>query len=159
MFLTPHHHRFRTGQVFLEAPAGVGFSYADTAAGLSHNDTGTAADNYQAVAQFLKKFPEFATNDLYIAGESYAGAYVPMLALEILAHNKGERKAVGAPMHMNLKGILVGNGGKAADHSPRTTYVCMCCPFHTDAVTPHVRAHAYAHTRTRTHARTLAFGS
>jgi hypothetical protein len=29
--------------VFLESPAGVGFSYADTPAGLMHNDTSTGA--------------------------------------------------------------------------------------------------------------------
>ena len=44
--------------VFLESPAGVGFSYADTAAGLMHNDTSTAADAYEAVTDFLKGFPE-----------------------------------------------------------------------------------------------------
>ena len=82
-----------------------------------HNDTGTAADNYAAVAQFLKGFPEFANNDLYIAGESYAGAYVPMLALQILAHNK-ENALTGAGAQMNLKGILVGNGVTGAGSIP-----------------------------------------
>ena len=79
LYLNPYRWSAIANVVFLEAPAGVGFSYADTPAGTVHNDTGTAADNYAAVAQFLKGFPELATNDLYIAGESYAGAYVPML--------------------------------------------------------------------------------
>jgi hypothetical protein len=33
------------GALFIEAPAGVGFSYCDTAAGCSHTDTSTAQDN------------------------------------------------------------------------------------------------------------------
>jgi len=117
LYLNPYRWSAIANVVFLEAPAGVGFSYADTPAGTQHNDTGTAADNYAAVAQFLKGFPEFATNDLYIAGESYAGAYVPMLALQILAHNK-ENALTGAGAHMNLKGILVGNGVTGAGSIP-----------------------------------------
>ena len=35
--------------LFIEAPAGVGFSYADTAAGTNHTDTTTAEDNFSAL--------------------------------------------------------------------------------------------------------------
>ena len=62
------------------------------------------------MAQFLQGFPEFAHNDLYIAGESYAGAYVPMLALEILKHNTQAEVGDVSAAKMNLQGILVGNG-------------------------------------------------
>ena len=101
--------------VFLEAPAGVGFSYADTEAGTKLNDTSTAEDNFAALQLLYKGFPELAANDLFISGESYAGAYVPMLALQVLAHNDRQR-AVGlgntseAASAIPLKGILVGNG-------------------------------------------------
>jgi len=110
LYLNPYRWSAIANIVFLEAPAGVGFSYADTPAGLSHNDTGTAADNYQAVAQFMKGFPELAQNELFIAGESYAGAYVPMLALEIIKHNKAADRGAVSAGKMNLQGILVGNG-------------------------------------------------
>lgn len=100
--------------VFLEAPAGVGFSYADSSAGLSHNDTSTAEDNYDALVQFFKGFPEYAKNDLFIAGESYAGMYVPTLALQVLQHNE----EVEADARMPLKGILVGNGVTGRDAIP-----------------------------------------
>jgi len=119
LYINPYRWSAIANLVFLEAPAGVGFSYADTPAGLKHNDTGTAADNYQAVAQFFKGFPELAHNELFIAGESYAGAYVPMLALEILKHNKAADRGVGvASSKMNLQGILVGNGVTGQDSIP-----------------------------------------
>jgi serine carboxypeptidase-like clade 1 len=92
--------------VFLEAPAGVGFSYADTKNGTVHTDTTTAEDNFAALQLFYKGYPEFASNDLFISGESYAGAYVPMLALQVIAHNNKTTTDAAIP----LQGILVGNG-------------------------------------------------
>ena len=57
-------------------------------------------DNRNALLDFFKKFPEYRENDFYIAGESYAGVYVPKLAENILNNSK----------EIKLKGILVGNG-------------------------------------------------
>jgi hypothetical protein len=94
-------------QVFLESPAGVGFSYAETEAGLKHNDTSTAIDAYAALGQFFEGFPEYKANEFFIAGESYAGMYVPTLALQVLEHNE---QAEDQSQQINLKGILVGNG-------------------------------------------------
>jgi len=87
--------------VFTESPAGAGYSYADSQAGYNHNDTSVAIDNYNAIQQFLVKFPEFNGRDIYLAGESYAGIYVPTLAQQILRGNNS---------NINLKGIMVGNG-------------------------------------------------
>jgi len=47
---------------------------------MTTNDTQTAIDNLMAVRLFFEKFPNLEGNDFYIAGESYAGIYVPMLA-------------------------------------------------------------------------------
>ncbi|CAL9171792.1 unnamed protein product [Musa hybrid cultivar] len=51
------------------------------------------------------KFPEYKGRDFYIAGESYAGHYVPQLAYTIL-QNKNQSAAGAA---INLKGIAIGN--------------------------------------------------
>ncbi|KMT17266.1 hypothetical protein BVRB_2g039660 [Beta vulgaris subsp. vulgaris] len=51
----------------------------------------------------MNRFPRYKHRELYIAGESYAGHYVPQLAREILAHN------AKAKHPLNLKGIMVGN--------------------------------------------------
>jgi len=91
--------------VFLEAPACVGLSYADNAAGCVNNDKQQAQDNFEALQQFYKGYPEYSTNDLFITGESYAGMYVPTLALQVLAYNNQSTTT-----KIPLKGIAVGNG-------------------------------------------------
>jgi len=48
------------------------------------NDEVVANDTIKAVVNFfLFKFPEWRKNPLYLSGESYAGIYVPWLALKI----------------------------------------------------------------------------
>lgn len=37
--------------------------------------------------QFLKMFPELFSSPLFLAGESYAGKYVPALGIQIYRHN------------------------------------------------------------------------
>jgi len=91
-----------SNNLFIEAPAGVGFSYCDTPDGCDHNDTSTAADNFASLQVFFKSFPEYSSNDFWISGESYAGIYIPTLAYDIVN--------AGAASGINLKGILVGNG-------------------------------------------------
>jgi carboxypeptidase C (cathepsin A) len=39
----------------------------------STNDTQTADDNFAFLQWFFTSYPEFAGNDFYISGESYAG--------------------------------------------------------------------------------------
>jgi len=91
--------------LYLEAPAGVGFSYSNTTSDYFTNDNKTAADNYQFLVNFFQGFPEFQQNDFYIAGESYAGIYVPTLAYYTHMMNLQSNN-----IPINLKGILVGNG-------------------------------------------------
>lgn len=68
---------------YLESPGGVGYSYGN----LESGDTETAKDNLIAVIEFFKKFPEYKGVDFYLAGESYAGIYIPTLASEIIDYN------------------------------------------------------------------------
>ena len=62
-----------SSMLFLEAPACVGYSYAEEIAGCSHNDTSQAIDNYNALRTFFTLFPEYSSNPLFLTGESYAG--------------------------------------------------------------------------------------
>ena len=68
----------RVGNViFMESPAGVGFSYASDG-NIATNDDEVATNNYNALVDFFTtKFPEYKNNDFYITGESYGGVYVP----------------------------------------------------------------------------------
>lgn len=85
--------------IFLEAPAGVGFSVA-TDGNVTTNDDQTAADNHAALRHFFRKFPQYKSNDFYITGESYGGVYVPTLAVQVMRNSPD----------INLKGWAVGNG-------------------------------------------------
>lgn len=96
--------------IWLDAPAGVGLSYATTKQGYVHNDTSTAIDNYYALLNFFQEFTEFQDNDFYITGESYAGIYIPTLANQIHKHNNQLSSTSSASIQVNLKGIMVGNG-------------------------------------------------
>ncbi|PSS09966.1 Serine carboxypeptidase-like [Actinidia chinensis var. chinensis] len=91
--------------LFLESPAGVGFSYSNTTSDFERGgDKETASDNYVFLLNWLERFSEYKNRDFYISGESYAGHYVPQLAHTILHHNKAANKTL-----VNLKGIIIGN--------------------------------------------------
>ena len=66
--------------LYIESPAGVGFSYCDGIEECTFDDNVSGKDNLKAVLAFFESFPEFGSNDLYISGESYAGIYVPYLS-------------------------------------------------------------------------------
>lgn len=66
--------------IYLESPAGVGFSTATPTNKTVFNDMAQSEDAYNALAKWFTLFPEFKTNKLFIAGESYGGIYAPYLA-------------------------------------------------------------------------------
>jgi len=72
-----------TNVLYIEQPAGVGYSYARDKSDKIQNDITSSKDSIKALHAFFKKFPEFVGWDLYISGESYAGIYIPYLALNI----------------------------------------------------------------------------
>ncbi|CAB4275998.1 unnamed protein product [Prunus armeniaca] len=90
--------------LFLESPVGVGFSYSNTTSDyVNLGDVFTANDAYTFLHKWFLKFPSYRTRTFYIAGESYAGKYVPELAEVIYDKNKDPS------LHIDLKGILLGN--------------------------------------------------
>lgn len=88
----------RANVVFLESPAGVGFSYAVDGSIVADDDS-TAKQNHLALKSFLRKFPQYKDSPLYLTGESYGGVYLPTLAA-----------LVDKDPEMNLKGVAIGNG-------------------------------------------------
>ena len=100
----------------IEAPMGVGFSYCSRQVGgfvdengddkkqpCVNTDTNTAQASRAALVDFFaNKFPELVEGGFYIAGESYAGVYIPTLSKELLTNED-------AIKHVPLKGILVGD--------------------------------------------------
>ncbi|KAH9610596.1 hypothetical protein KSS87_009841 [Heliosperma pusillum] len=91
--------------IYLDSPTGVGLSYSENQTEYKTGDLQTALDTHNFLLKWFKRYPEFNQNPFYIAGESYAGIYVPTLAAEIV-------KGIGAKVNpiINFKGYMIGNG-------------------------------------------------
>ncbi|KAK8656529.1 hypothetical protein V6N13_098476 [Hibiscus sabdariffa] len=60
--------------LFVESPAGVGFSYTNSSRDINElGDEITAKDSYAFLLNWFKRFQRFKSHDFCIAGESYAG--------------------------------------------------------------------------------------
>lgn len=95
----PHSWNNNATVIFLEQPLGVGFSYGD------EKVTSTKAagrDVYIFLELFFEKFPHLRSHDFHIAGESYAGHYIPQIAHEIVVENPQRT--------FDLTSVLIGNG-------------------------------------------------
>eukprot|EP00051_Salpingoeca_urceolata_P027094 m.480013 g.480013 ORF g.480013 m.480013 type:complete len:468 (-) comp21667_c0_seq1:66-1469(-) len=98
--------------LYLEMPKGVGFSYCKDQSNCKNTDESTAKDAGDAILAFFKKFPEFANNDFYITGESYAGTYIPMLMDQL--DQRGGTKLKGAAIGDGCWGNEIGTCGFAS---------------------------------------------
>jgi carboxypeptidase C (cathepsin A) len=78
--MNPFSWNTRANMLYIESPAGVGFSIAGDEDDIIHTDRSQSEDANAALKDFYTKFPTLKTNDLFISGESYAGIYVPYLA-------------------------------------------------------------------------------
>ena len=90
--------------IYVDQPAGTGFSYSDTYI----TDLDQVANYFlKFMEAYYELFPQEINNEIYFAGESYAGQYIPYIANAILQRNKklheGEQK-------YDLRGVLIGNG-------------------------------------------------
>ncbi|KVG98785.1 Peptidase S10, serine carboxypeptidase, partial [Cynara cardunculus var. scolymus] len=70
--------------IYLDSPAGVGMSYSGNKSDYITMDTKTALDSHKFLLEWFKLYPEYLSNPFFIAGESYAGVYVPMLSYEVM---------------------------------------------------------------------------
>jgi len=108
--------------LYIEMPAGVGFSYCNKTEGSIDNctftDTNSAEQNLIALRNWFDRFPEYKSKELYLAGESYSGIYVPLLLDQIDLFNQNAEEPI------NLKGMMVGNGvtNWKYDTTPATVY-------------------------------------
>ncbi|KAM0026175.1 putative carboxypeptidase D [Helianthus debilis subsp. tardiflorus] len=85
VYLNPYSWNTVANLLFLDSPAGVGYSYSNTSSDITSNgDNRTAADSLQFLLNWLERFPQYKGRDFYVAGESYAGHYVPQLSQAIV---------------------------------------------------------------------------
>ncbi|XP_010461188.1 PREDICTED: serine carboxypeptidase-like 18 [Camelina sativa] len=90
--------------IFLDQPAGAGFSYSTNPLAHKPSDTGEAKHAYEFLQKWLVENPEFVSNPLYVGGDSYAGMVVPAIVQHISIGNEH-----GYNPRINLKGYLLGN--------------------------------------------------
>jgi len=88
--------------LFLEQPAGVGFSYSNNTNDYNTNDTQASLDNFAFLEGFLSEFPQYKNTQIWLAGESYAGVYIPTLTTVILENPN-------SAVYQQLAGLTVGN--------------------------------------------------
>ena len=65
--------------IYVDQPAGTGFSFTDDANGYATNQYEVARDLYKALTQFYTLFPELLDNDFFVTGESYGGRFMVIL--------------------------------------------------------------------------------
>ncbi|BGP14624.1 hypothetical protein JCM10213_002208 [Rhodosporidiobolus nylandii] len=95
--------------IFLDQPTGVGFSYGEKDAPKVWTTEAAAEDLFAFLHIFFATFADkFGKSALHIAGESYAGRYIPVFADYIVKQNeKAERNGY---KQLNLTSVLIGNG-------------------------------------------------
>lgn len=85
----------------IDQPAGVGLSWGEK--NTYANESEAMDQLYQALLAFFERHKELASRPLYIAGESYAGKYIPELSMRILSGNNKNQT-------IPLRGIMIGDG-------------------------------------------------
>ncbi|CAK9309716.1 unnamed protein product [Citrullus colocynthis] len=103
--------------LFVESPAGVGWSYSNTSSDYDCGDASAARDMHMFMMNWYEKFPSFKASALYLTGESYAGHYIPQLAIALLDHN-----AMSSGFKFNIKGVAIGNPLLKLDRDVPATY-------------------------------------
>ncbi|XP_022717994.1 serine carboxypeptidase-like 44 isoform X1 [Durio zibethinus] len=90
--------------LFIDSPIGVGWSYSKTSSDYQVGDDSTNEDLLAFILQWFDKYPNFKSRDLYLAGSSYAGHFIPNLGNTLLDYNKQSND-----LKFNIKGLALGN--------------------------------------------------
>lgn len=76
----PYSFTNRSSVLYIDNPAGVGYSYVSRAIDYTQTDLQVSMDAFNMLEQFFAAWPELRSNTLFIAGHSYGGVYAPYLA-------------------------------------------------------------------------------
>ncbi|CAH1427313.1 unnamed protein product [Lactuca virosa] len=88
--INPHSWTKAASIIFLDQPAGTGFSYAKTLEAYITNDTSSTMHTYQFLRKWLVDHPKFLKNPLYIGADSYTGLVTPMIVQKYITVMKLE---------------------------------------------------------------------
>ncbi|CAF0808199.1 unnamed protein product [Adineta steineri] len=85
--------------LFIDQPIGTGFSYIDSGHFIKELDE-MAEYFLNFLDRYVEIFPELLKQDIYLAGESFGGQYIPYIAQAILENRSS----------FKLRGLLIGDG-------------------------------------------------
>lgn len=102
--LNPNSWNSEANVIWLDQPTNVGYSIGSPA-DVDHDEKDIQENIFWFLQGFMDKYPEFEDRPLFLAGESYAGHYIPAAAHKIHRENRAEKTR-----RLNLKGIAIGNG-------------------------------------------------
>lgn len=95
------------GILFLDNPIGSGYSIAARPEEIPRNVNSVAKHLYIAITRFINSDPtSFKSRPVYVAGESYAGKYVPAIGYYIVKKNK----ELPEIRQIKFGGVAIGNG-------------------------------------------------
>jgi carboxypeptidase C (cathepsin A) len=106
----PYTWNLHANMLYLEHGVGVGFSYTN-GRNVELDDESDARDVHWFLRNFFfpkdgaEGFGEYATNEFYLTGESYAGVYIPHIANTIRLGNLDHSSS-----EINIVGFMIGNG-------------------------------------------------
>ena len=89
-----------TNYLVIDQPAGIGLSRIK-GNHLPENREVGIDQYYHALYSFLEQHPAYQNSPIILAGESYAGTYLPLLTEKILSENKK------TPFKINIKGLIL----------------------------------------------------
>jgi len=104
----PYSWNMNASLLFIDQPAGVGFSYGDSKV-KTHNEAGVREDMYYFLQAFMKRHPQYQKNQFFVFGESYGGHYAPNTAWRIIDGNNKLDDSSDF-VKINIVGVAVGNG-------------------------------------------------
>lgn len=139
----PYSWTSNSSVLFLDQPTGVGFSYASwknaSKSGRPSGRTSTAVEaarDVSAVLHLLAQhqgipFHSGQTNhtlrDFHLAGESYAGRYIPLIVSQILKDNARYKQHPEEGLEpLPLHSVLIGNGITSPHYQNKAYYDYAC---------------------------------
>lgn len=94
--------------VFVDQPIGTSWSEVANGDSYNTNEIQVAEIFYEFLKGFQKINPTFVNREFYIAGESYAGKFVPNIG-NLLYHRQQDEQYSQDPK-VNFKGVAIGDG-------------------------------------------------
>ncbi|ODV81773.1 peptidase S10, serine carboxypeptidase [Suhomyces tanzawaensis NRRL Y-17324] len=97
----PYSWNSNASVIFLDQPVNVGLSYTEDPHQAPNTTAAASPDVFAFLELFFTKFDHLQKNKFHIAGESYAGHYIPKFASDIIKRPNRS---------FNLSSVLIGNG-------------------------------------------------